>query len=177
MASTTTSRRAAASDMPAKIAGDSSAPKADPTAVTKRLQSELMTLMMGTPAGISAFPEDNIFVWAATIEGVDGTPYAGHTYKLSMRFPADYPFTAPTVRFETGIFHPNVDHHGNICLDILKENWSAIYNVRTILLSIQSLLGEPNNDSPLNAFAAGMWGSEQYTREATRRYQEATKAQ
>jgi len=136
--------------MPAKIAGDSSAPKADPTAVTKRLQSELMTLMMGTPAGISAFPEDNIFVWAATIEGVDGTPYAGH---------------------------PNVDHHGNICLDILKENWSAIYNVRTILLSIQSLLGEPNNDSPLNAFAAGMWGSEQYTREATRRYQEATKAQ
>ena len=68
--------------------------------------------------------------------------------------PADYPFKAPCVRFETACFHPNVDQHGNICLDILKEKWSAAYSVRTVLLSIQSLLGEPNNDSPLNAYAA-----------------------
>jgi ubiquitin-conjugating enzyme E2 C len=47
-----------------------------------------------------------------------------------------------------------VDQYGNICLDILKEKWSALYTVRTVLLSIQSLLGEPNNDSPLNAYAA-----------------------
>ena len=67
---------------------------------------------------------------------------------------ADYPFKAPSVRFETACFHPNVDQHGNICLDILKEKWSAAYSVRTVLLSIQSLLGEPNNDSPLNAYAA-----------------------
>ena len=46
------------------------------------------------------------------------------------------------VRFTSPCFHPNVDKHGNICLDILKENWSALYEVRTILLSIQSLLGE-----------------------------------
>lgn len=49
----------------------------------------------------------------------------------------NYPFKAPTVRFETTLFHPNVDVHGNICLDILKEKWSAAYSVRTILLSIQ----------------------------------------
>lgn len=67
---------------------------------------------------------------------------------------ADYPFKAPLVKFETACFHPNVDQHGNICLDILKEKWSALYTVRTVLLSIQSLLGEPNNDSPLNAYAA-----------------------
>jgi hypothetical protein len=67
---------------------------------------------------------------------------------------ADYPFKAPAVRFDTPCFHPNVDQHGNICLDILKEKWSAAYSVRTVLLSIQSLLGEPNNDSPLNAYAA-----------------------
>ena len=40
---------------------------------------------------------------------------------------ADYPFKAPAVRFETACFHPNVDQHGNICLDILKEKWSAAY--------------------------------------------------
>ncbi len=50
-----------------------------------------------------------------------------------------------------------MDKHGNICLDILKEKWSALYEVRTILLSIQSLLGEPNNDSPLNTHAAALW--------------------
>lgn len=51
----------------------------------------------------------------------------------------------------------DVDMSGNICLDILKEKWSAVYNVQTILLSLQSLLGEPNNASPLNAQAADLW--------------------
>jgi ubiquitin-conjugating enzyme E2 C len=54
-----------------------------------------------------------------------------------------------------------VDTHGNICLDILKEKWSAVYNVQTILLSIQSLLGEPNNDSPLNGQAAQLWDNQE----------------
>lgn len=49
------------------------------------------------------------------------------------------------------MYHPNIDMSGNICLDILKEEWSAVYNVQTILLSIQSMLGEPNPKSPLNA--------------------------
>lgn len=44
------------------------------------------------------------------------------------------------MRFLTPCYHPNVDAQGNICLDILKEKWSALYDVRTILLSIQSLL-------------------------------------
>jgi ubiquitin-conjugating enzyme E2 C len=93
--------------------------------------------------GISAFPEaDNMFSWIATINGAEDTPYAGLTYKLSMKFTSSYPYTAPTVSFITACFHPNVDlQGGTICLDILKEKWSAVYNVQTILLSIQSLLG------------------------------------
>jgi ubiquitin-conjugating enzyme E2 C len=66
-------------------------------------------------------------------------------------------YTAPTVTFITKCFHPNVDLNGALCLDILKEKWSALYDVRTILISIQSLLGEPNNESPLNSQAATMW--------------------
>lgn len=66
--------------------------------------------------------------------------YAGLTYKLTLEFPHSYPYSAPIVRFATPCFHPNVDAVGNICLDILKEKWSALYDVRTILLSIQSLL-------------------------------------
>lgn len=63
------------------------------------------------------------------------------TFKLSLEFPSSYPYTAPTVKFITPCFHPNVDLQGNICLDILKEKWSASYDVRAVLLSIQSLLG------------------------------------
>ncbi|MEQ2261172.1 Ubiquitin-conjugating enzyme E2 C [Xenotaenia resolanae] len=115
-------------------------------------------LQMSGDKGISAFPEsDNLFKWVGTIDGAQGTVYEGLRYRLSLDFPAGYPYQAPRVKFVTPCFHPNVDNQGFICLDILKEKWSALYDVRSILLSIQSLLGEPNNDSPLNMAAADMW--------------------
>ncbi|KAI8054676.1 ubiquitin-conjugating enzyme/RWD-like protein [Syncephalis plumigaleata] len=126
--------------------------------VTKRLQSELMQLMMANIDGVTAFPVgDSLLTWAGTITGPAGTVYEGLVFKISMTFPADYPFSAPVVRFESPCYHPNVDVHGNICLDILKEKWSAIYNAQSILISLQSLLDEPNNDSPLNLEAAALW--------------------
>ena len=67
--------------------------------------------------------------------------YEGIKFKLRMEFSNNYPFVAPSVRFTSPCFHPNVDQQGNICLDILKEKWSASYDVRALLLSIQSLLG------------------------------------
>uniref|UniRef100_T1GIF3 UBC core domain-containing protein n=1 Tax=Megaselia scalaris TaxID=36166 RepID=T1GIF3_MEGSC len=75
----------------------------------------------------------------------------------ALEFASSYPYSAPTVKFITPCFHPNVDLSGAICLDILKDKWSALYDVRTILLSIQSLLAEPNNESPLNSQASIMW--------------------
>ncbi|XP_021751519.1 ubiquitin-conjugating enzyme E2 20-like [Chenopodium quinoa] len=134
----------------------------DTQSVLKRLQSELMSLMMSGDPGISAFPEeDNIFNWKGTIHGSKETVFEGTEYKLSLSFPADYPFKPPKVKFETGCFHPNVDVFGNICLDILQDKWSSAYDVRTILLSIQSLLGEPNTSSPLNTQAAALWSNQE----------------
>ncbi|RYR48922.1 hypothetical protein Ahy_A07g035036 [Arachis hypogaea] len=79
-----------------------------------RLQSELMALMISRDSGIFAFPEDdNIFCWKGTITGRTD-------YKLSLSFPNDYSFKAPKVKFESTCFLPNVDVHGNICLDILQ---------------------------------------------------------
>lgn len=147
----------------------------DSAAVAKRLQSELMSLMMSADEGISAFPDgDNIFNWVGTVKGGQGTVYEGLTYKLSLKFPSDYPFKPPVVRFETACFHPNVDQYGNICLDILKEKWSAAYSVKTLLVSLQSLLGEPNNDSPLNGYAAKLWDNqEEYKKVLHKKYAEA----
>lgn len=102
---------------------------------------------MTSPApGVSAFPsaDGNLLSWTATIEGPDDTPYAGLTLKLGFAFPSNYPYAPPTVLFKTPIYHPNVDFSGRICLDILKDKWTAAYNIQTVLLSLQSLLGEPN---------------------------------
>ncbi|CAH2041848.1 unnamed protein product [Thlaspi arvense] len=140
----------------------STAKSVDTQSVLKRLQSELMALMMSGDSGISAFPEeDNIFCWKGTISGSKDTVFEGTEYKLSLSFPNDYPFKPPKVKFETACFHPNVDLYGNICLDILQDKWSSAYDVRTILLSIQSLLGEPNTSSPLNTQAASLWGNQE----------------
>ena len=120
---------------------------AEGQSVVRRLQSELMALMMGGDPGVSAFPEgDNMLHWVGTIDGSAGTAYEGTSYRLALAFTAEYPYKPPKVRFDTPCFHPNVDVHGNICLDILQDKWSSAYDVRTILLSIQSLLG--GNRSP-----------------------------
>ncbi len=76
---------------------------------------------MSSNKSVSAFPDgDNLFQWVGTVEGSADTVYEGLTYRLRMEFPADYPFSAPTITFTTPCFHPNVDQFGNICLDILK---------------------------------------------------------
>lgn len=85
--------------------------------------------------GVSAFPEgESIFTWAGTIKGGKGTMYEDLSYKLLLRFPLDYPFKPPLVKFETTCFHPNVDQFGNICLDILQvlavlECWKHFFRV------------------------------------------------
>ncbi|TLD38533.1 ubiquitin-conjugating enzyme E2-20 kDa [Venturia nashicola] len=129
--------------------------------VSKRLQTELMSLMMSPTPGISAFPDNgDLLHWTATIVGPSETPYEKLSLKLSFEFPSNYPLVPPTVLFKTPIYHPNIDFSGRICLDILKDKWSAIYNVQSVLLSLQSLLGEPNNSSPLNGQAAELWDSD-----------------
>lgn len=156
-------------------------------AVAKRLQSELMSMMACSSGGgggssgsgsgggpsVSAFPDgDSLFQWRATVEGPASSPYETLTYRLSIKFTTEYPFRAPTVKFETPCFHPNVDAQGNICLDILKEKWSAALSVRTVLLSIQALLADPNNESPLNVVAARLWeeDEEEYKRVLHKKY-------
>ncbi|XP_066127394.1 ubiquitin-conjugating enzyme E2 C-like [Saccopteryx bilineata] len=104
--------------------------------VGKRSQQEVMTLMMSGDKG-----------------------YEDLRYELFLAFPRGYPYCAPTVKFLKPCYHPNVDTQGNFCLDILKDKWSALYDVRTTVLSIQSLLGEPNPDSPLNTHAVQLWKS------------------
>lgn len=91
--------------------------------------------------GITAAPkEDNIMLWEAVIFGPDDTCWEGGIFMLSLVFTEDYPNKAPEVTFQTKIFHPNVYSDGKICLDILQNQWSPIYDISAILTSIQVFL-------------------------------------
>ncbi|KPI85818.1 ubiquitin-conjugating enzyme-like protein [Leptomonas seymouri] len=113
-------------------------------------------LAEGSSFGIMATPVDNnFFHWHAVISGPCDTPWEGGLFKLDMLFGDDYPFTPPMVRFRTkNIFHPNVYVDGNICMDTMKSNWQASLNIEALLISIQSLLCDPNPNSAANGAAA-----------------------
>lgn len=95
--------------------------------------------------------------WNAVIFGPEESPWEGGTFKLLLKFSEEYPNKPPTVVFESEMFHPNVYGDGNICLDILQNQWSPIYDIAAILTSIQSLLCDPNPNSPANSEAAKLF--------------------
>jgi len=93
--------------------------------------------------------DDDLLTWQGIIVGPEGTPYVGGVFKLEIKFPSDYPYKAPKVTFATPIYHCNINRAGNICLDILKDKWSPVLTIGKVLLSICSLLSDPNPDDPL----------------------------
>ncbi|XP_035220339.1 ubiquitin-conjugating enzyme E2 R2-like [Stegodyphus dumicola] len=90
--------------------------------------------------------------------------------RAHVKFPVDYPYSPPSIRFLTKVWHPNVYENGDLCISILHppiddpqsgelpcERWNPTQNVRTILLSVISLLNEPNTFSPANVDASVMY--------------------
>ena len=109
-------------------------------------------------SNIYAVPKsDNLLIWEAIIFGPLDTIWEGGSFKLILEFNEEYPTKPPEVRFVTTMFHPNVYNDGRICLDILQNQWSSIFDVHIVLESIQSLLADPNPNSPANAEAARLF--------------------
>lgn len=86
-----------------------------------------------------------------------------------MTFPKDYPLSPPQMRFTSRIYHPNVYPDGRVCISILhppgedpnmyessSERWSPVQSVEKILLSVVSMLAEPNDESGANIDASVM---------------------
>jgi ubiquitin-conjugating enzyme E2 D/E len=116
----------------------------------RRLTKELQEIRKDPPLNISAGPiNDNLFEWEAVLLGPTETPYEGGVFILNIHISKDYPMKPPNILFKTKIYHPNINSTGAICLDILKSNWSPSLTLSKLLLSICSLLNDPNCDDPL----------------------------
>ena len=125
---------------------------------TFRLQKELDELVKNPPTNCSAgIVEDDIYHWQATILGPTESPYEGGIFYLQIQFPMDYPFKPPKVTFITKIYHCNINSTGNICLDILKDQWSPALTISKVLLSICSLMDDQNPDDPLMIDIANLY--------------------
>jgi len=139
----------------------------------KRLMTEYRELTLHAPEGITAGPitEENFFEWEALIEGPQDTPYEGGIFPATLTFPKDYPLSPPTMKFKCTMFHPNVYADGTVCISILHagedplgyesaaERWSPVQSIEKILLSVVSMLAEPNDESGANIDACKVWRS------------------
>ena len=124
----------------------------------KRIRRELDEINRDPPANCSAgLVDDDLYHWQATIMGPPDSPYQGGVFFLNITFPMDYPFKPPKVVYQTKIYHPNINSNGAICLDILKDQWSPALTVSKVLLSISSLMCDPNPDDPLVPEVANLY--------------------
>ncbi|ULY68577.1 ubiquitin-conjugating enzyme E2 2-like isoform X1 [Chlorella virus XW01] len=124
----------------------------------KRLVNEIKQLKKEPVQDIDIIIDDNnIYQMIANVRGPEETIYSSGTFKLLIRIPDDYPIKPPSIKFMKPIFHPNIYRDGKICLDVLLQEWSPVQNIRTILISIRSLLADPNPNSPANREAATLY--------------------
>lgn len=124
-------------------------PKAGMSA--KRIAKELIEVNKELPDGIRAGlkNQDNLFEWYAQIDGPTDSVYEGGVFDIDISVPSDYPFKPPRAQFRTKVYHMNINAQGGICLDILKTAWSPALSILKVILSILSLLTDPNPNDPL----------------------------
>ncbi|KAJ3859300.1 ubiquitin-conjugating enzyme/RWD-like protein [Lentinula novae-zelandiae] len=76
--------------------------------------------------------------------------YKGGAFNFSFAINSNYPHDPPKVKCTQTIYHPNVDLEGNVCLNILREDWKPVLNLNAVMVGLQYLFLEPNTDDPLN---------------------------
>jgi ubiquitin-conjugating enzyme E2 M len=58
------------------------------------------------------------------------------------------------VKCRNKIYHPNIDLDGNVCLNILREEWKPVLNLSSVVYGLLHLMEAPNPNDPLNKEAA-----------------------
>ena len=138
---------------------------------SKRLAKEYKELLKN-PYGeftVSLKNDNDLTKWDVMIFGPVDSPYESGIFKCEMIFPEGYPYKAPTFKFISKMYHPNIYTDGKVCISILhegsdpygyekdEERWTATLSASSVIISIISMLTDPNDNSPANTDAAVMW--------------------
>ncbi|KAI6121196.1 ubiquitin-conjugating enzyme/RWD-like protein [Pisolithus sp. B1] len=116
----------------------------------KRIHREIADVQKEDLGAITLTPtQESLYRWKGAIPGPQGSPYEGGVFNIDIQLNPDYPFSAPKVTFATRIYHMNISDKGGICIDILKQNWSPALSLFKVMLSLSSLLTDPNPQDPL----------------------------
>ncbi|GIL43544.1 hypothetical protein Vafri_1249 [Volvox africanus] len=119
--------------------------------VLKRLTRELQDLIANPAEGIRVFiNEQNLTDIQAELDGPQGTPFESGVFRMRLTLPGDFPASPPKGFFITKVFHPNVSTSGDICVNVLKRDWTSETTLRHVFMIIRCLLIQPFPDSALN---------------------------
>ena len=136
----------------------------------KRLQSEYKQYLKEPTTYYSLKPNDTNFLkWDVLLFGPNDTIFEGGVFNCKLEFPKDYPNKPPQFQFTDNLFHPNIYPDGKVCMSILhegvdvygyehiSERWNPSHSVNSVLMSLLSILTEPNFESPANIDACKLW--------------------
>lgn len=79
---------------------------------------------------------DDILNFTLTIEPDEGM-YKGGAFKFTFAISNNYPHDPPKVKCTHKIYHPNIDLEGNVCLNILREDWKPVLNLNAVIVGMQ----------------------------------------
>ena len=135
----------------------------------KRLVNEYKQYLAETTPYYSISQPDNFLIWDILLFGPPDTIFEGGVFKCRLEFSKDYPNKPPLFKFIDDLYHPNIYPDGRVCMSILhegvdeygyehiSERWNPSHSVNSILMSLLSILTEPNFESPANIDASKLW--------------------
>jgi len=133
---------------------DAAAKKKPKTSAAQiRVQKDLTELDLPATMKTHFADPTDLLNFTLTITPDEGM-YKGGEFKFSFSINTNYPHEPPKVKCLQTIYHPNVDLEGNVCLNILREDWKPVLNLNSVMVGLQYLFLEPNADDPLNKEAA-----------------------
>ncbi|XP_060174285.1 NEDD8-conjugating enzyme Ubc12-like [Lycium barbarum] len=119
-----------------------------------RVQRDISELTL-PPICTIEFPngKDDLMNFEVIIKPDEGYYHEGK-FPFTFQIPYLYPHDAPKVKCKVKVYHPNIDTEGNVCLNILREDWKPVLNINAVVYGLVHLFTEPNHEDPLNHVAA-----------------------